>query len=144
MTRPAPLPFEEQRDLTRKIDDLLVTRAPADRDQIRVMYRAAGDHEEMVGHILGVDGQLREWEAPPELAELYRRLRAGFGAMSLRAERERQGPYRYRVRRELRTLCGQAVPWHDQPGGGTGYLLPKSVEQHTADGSLAALVDPSS
>ncbi|MGB3441526.1 MAG: TNT domain-containing protein [Actinophytocola sp.] len=77
MTRPTPLGFEEQRDLQRKIADLLVVRAPADRDQIRVMYRAAGTHEEMVGHILGIDGQLRQWEPPGELAEFYRQLRAG-------------------------------------------------------------------
>lgn len=77
MTRPAPLGFEEQRDLQRRIADLLVLRAPADRDQIRVMYRAAGNHEEMVGHILGIDGRLREWEVPREAAEFFRRLRAG-------------------------------------------------------------------
>jgi hypothetical protein len=77
MTRPAPLGFEEQRDLQRRIADLLVLRAPADRDQIRVMYRAAGNHEEMVGHILGIDGQLREWEPPREAAEFFRRLRTG-------------------------------------------------------------------
>jgi hypothetical protein len=56
--------------------------------------------------------------------------------MSLRAEREQQGPRTYRVARELRTLSGQTVPWHNQPGGGTAYLLPKSVEEHLADGSL--------
>ncbi|MFL6123142.1 TNT domain-containing protein [Actinophytocola sp.] len=77
MTRPAPLGFEEQRDLQRKIADLLALRAPSDRDQIRVMYRGCGNKEEMVGHILGIDGQLREWEPPRELAEYYRRLRAG-------------------------------------------------------------------
>lgn len=77
MTRPTPLGFEGQRDLTRKIADLLVLRAPADRDQIRVMYRATGSHEEVVGHILGIDGQLREWEPPRELADYYRQLRAG-------------------------------------------------------------------
>jgi hypothetical protein len=77
MTRPTPLGFEEQRDLQRKIADLLVLRAPAERDQIRVAYRATGNHEEMVGHILGIDGQLRPWDPPRELAEYYRQLRAG-------------------------------------------------------------------
>lgn len=77
MTRPTPLGIEGQRDLTRRIADLLVLRAPADREQIRVMYRATGTHEEVVGHILGIDGQLREWEPPQELAEFYRQLRAG-------------------------------------------------------------------
>src|SRR5262245_30899442 len=77
MTRPAPLGFEGQRDLTRKIADLLVMRAPADRDQIRVAYRAVGSHEELLGDIIGIDGQLREWEAPPELLDYFRTLRAG-------------------------------------------------------------------
>jgi hypothetical protein len=77
MTRPTPLGFEAQRDLQRKIADLLVVRAPADRDQIRVMYRAVGNHEELVGHILGIDGQLRQWDAPRELVEFFRQLRAG-------------------------------------------------------------------
>jgi hypothetical protein len=76
MTRPT-LGFEEQRDLQRKIADLLVLRAPADRDQIRVMYRAVGNHEELVGHILGIDGQLRPWDAPKELTEYFRTLRTG-------------------------------------------------------------------
>jgi hypothetical protein len=77
MTRPTPLGIEGQRELTRKIADLLVVRAPADRDQIRVMYRAVGTHEELLGDILGMDGQLREWEPPKELLEYYRQLRAG-------------------------------------------------------------------
>lgn len=75
--RPMPLAHHEQRDLTRSIADLLVARAPAERDQIRVLYRAAGNHEEVVTSALGIDGQLREWPAPPEVAELFRRLRAG-------------------------------------------------------------------
>ncbi len=73
-----PLGIEGQRDLTRKIADLLVLRAPADRTQIRVMYRATGDHEETIGHVLGIDGRLREWEpAAEESAEYFRQLRSG-------------------------------------------------------------------
>ncbi|WP_053204299.1 TNT domain-containing protein [Jiangella muralis] len=71
---------EEQRELHRAIADLLVQRAPADRDQIRVMYNAAGSHEEVIGHVLGIDGQLREWQPPAEVAPFYRRLRAGMYA----------------------------------------------------------------
>jgi hypothetical protein len=77
VTRPTPLGPEEQRDLHRQIGDLLIAHAPPDRDQIRAVYRAVGNHEEVVGHILGVDGQLREWGPPPELPALFRRLRAG-------------------------------------------------------------------
>jgi hypothetical protein len=77
MTRPAPLGFEGQRDLTRTMADLLVMRAPADRDQIRAFYRAAGGHEELATHVIGLDGRLREWPAPPELLGFFRRLRTG-------------------------------------------------------------------
>ena len=48
-------------------------------------------------------------------------------------------PYHvYRVRRELQVISGLAVPWFDQPGGGTAYVLPHPVAQLVADGSLAA------
>jgi Tuberculosis necrotizing toxin len=77
MTRHAPLGLEEQRDLQRRIADLLVVRAPADREQIRVMFRAVGNHVELVGHILGIDGQLREWEPPREVVEFLQQLREG-------------------------------------------------------------------
>jgi hypothetical protein len=60
-------------------------------------------------------------------------------AMSLGAERAQQGPRRSRVLRELRTLCGRTVPWHEQLGGRTAYLQPRSVEQHLAHGSLVEL-----
>ncbi|WP_086830136.1 TNT domain-containing protein [Allokutzneria sp. NRRL B-24872] len=59
--------------------------------------------------------------------------------MSLRAERLSEGSRRFRIARELRVITGQTVPWHEQPGGGTAYLLPRSVDEHLADGSLIAL-----
>lgn len=59
-----------------------------------------------------------------------------FPEMSLRADREADGPRRYRVTRDLRVLAGTTVPWHGQPGGGRGYLLPRSIGEHLADGSL--------
>lgn len=60
-----------------------------------------------------------------------------FPQTSLRAEREAEGSRRYRVIRDLRVLAGATVPWHGQPGGGRGYLLPRSVGEHLANGSLA-------
>jgi hypothetical protein len=74
---PAPLGVEQQRELQREVTDLLVLRAPADRGQVRVMFRAAGTHVDVVGHVLGLDGRLRGWEPPPEVRDLLRRLRAG-------------------------------------------------------------------
>ncbi|MFD1050933.1 hypothetical protein ACFQ1S_38110, partial [Kibdelosporangium lantanae] len=75
--RTPPVGLDEQGDLNRRIADLLVMRAPTDWEQIRVVYRGVGTHEEVTGHIMGIDGRLREWEAPREAQEFYRRLRAG-------------------------------------------------------------------
>jgi len=49
-------------------------------------------------------------------------------------------PYRvYRLRRPLEVLTGVAVPWFEQPGGGTAYLLPKAIEEMIADGVLVEI-----
>jgi hypothetical protein len=42
----------------------------------------------------------------------------------------------YRLRRPVEVLTGVAVPWFEQPGGGTAYLFPNSVEDMVADGAL--------
>jgi hypothetical protein len=49
-------------------------------------------------------------------------------------------PYHvYRLRQPLRVLIGTAVPWFDQPGGGTGYFLPVSIAELLADGALVEI-----
>ena len=51
-------------------------------------------------------------------------------------------PYHvYRVQRPLEALAGVAIPWFNQPGGGSAYLLPASIEELVADGDLIEL-DP--
>nr|WP_308258209.1 glycohydrolase toxin TNT-related protein [Saccharothrix obliqua] len=51
-------------------------------------------------------------------------------------------PYRvYRLRRPLEVLTGIAVPWFEQPGGGTAYLLPGSVDDMLADGVLVEVAN---
>lgn len=46
-------------------------------------------------------------------------------------------PYHvYRVARPVAAVWGVAVPWFDQPGGGTGYFLVRAVRDLLADGSL--------
>lgn len=46
-------------------------------------------------------------------------------------------PYRvYRLRRTLRVLTGTTVPWYDQPGGGTVFLLPRPISDLIAEGAL--------
>ena len=106
---------EEQRDLVRAVADLLVARAPADREEIRTVYRAAGGHEELTGHVIGVDGRLREWEPPSELPEFFRRLRAGmardgagtWSAVSVRVE--------YPIRTSVDYLYTEDPRWRRPP-----------------------------
>jgi len=51
-------------------------------------------------------------------------------------------PYHvYRVQRPLETLAGVAIPWFNQPGGGSAYLLPASIEELLTEGDLIEL-DP--
>ncbi|EWM15692.1 hypothetical protein KUTG_05996 [Kutzneria sp. 744] len=46
-------------------------------------------------------------------------------------------PYHvYRLQQPVQALAGVAVPWFGQPGGGTAYLLPKSIDELLADGTL--------
>lgn len=63
-------------------------------------------------------------------------VRTPYARRSWPAEWENR-PYRvYRLRRPLRVLTGVAVPWFDQPGGGIAYVLPSSVADLLADGTL--------
>jgi hypothetical protein len=49
-------------------------------------------------------------------------------------------PYHvYRVQRPLEALAGIAIPWFNQPGGGSAYLLPGSIEELVARGDLLEL-----
>lgn len=47
-------------------------------------------------------------------------------------------PYHvYEVTVPIEVLSGVAIPWFDQPGGGTAYLLPSSVDELLDSGELA-------
>ncbi|GGM59090.1 hypothetical protein GCM10012275_32790 [Longimycelium tulufanense] len=48
----------------------------------------------------------------------------------------------YRLQRPLPALTGTAIPWFGQPGGGTAYLLPRSVHELLEDGSLVEIPAP--
>ncbi|HEY8371227.1 MAG TPA: glycohydrolase toxin TNT-related protein [Pseudonocardiaceae bacterium] len=49
-------------------------------------------------------------------------------------------PYHvYRVERPLQAVAGFAVPWFEQPGGGVGYLLPRSIQELLDEGSLVEI-----
>ena len=46
-------------------------------------------------------------------------------------------PYHvYRVRQPFQVLTGAAIPWFDQPGGGTAFLLPDTIGDLVAQGQL--------
>jgi hypothetical protein len=49
-------------------------------------------------------------------------------------------PYHmYRVIRPVQALTGGAIPWFDQPGGGTAYLLPRPVEELVGAGDIVEI-----
>jgi hypothetical protein len=49
-------------------------------------------------------------------------------------------PYHtYRLERPTQALAGEAIPWFEQAGGGTAYVLPDAVEELLADGRLTEL-----
>ncbi|MGQ0837616.1 glycohydrolase toxin TNT-related protein [Actinokineospora sp.] len=51
-------------------------------------------------------------------------------------------PYRaYRVMRPTEALTGVAIPWFEQPGGGTAYLLGRSVAELVDSGHLVEVAD---
>ncbi|MBQ6641021.1 MAG: TNT domain-containing protein [Saccharopolyspora sp.] len=47
----------------------------------------------------------------------------------------------YRVQRPVQVLRGTAVPWFEQPGGGTAYVTASAITDLLADGSLVELPD---
>ncbi|KAA2264612.1 DUF4237 domain-containing protein [Solihabitans fulvus] len=50
-----------------------------------------------------------------------------------------RGYHIYRLERPLPAVTGVAVPWFGQPGGGRAFLLPRSIEDLLADGSLVEI-----
>ncbi|HEX6470243.1 MAG TPA: TNT domain-containing protein, partial [Streptosporangiaceae bacterium] len=65
-----------------------------------------------------------------------------YSQRSLPAEWADRPYHAYRVVRALRVLIGTAIPWFDQPGGGTGYFLPVSIGELLADGVLVEIEAP--
>jgi hypothetical protein len=45
----------------------------------------------------------------------------------------------YRVQQPFEALTGVAIPWFEQPGGGTAFLLPHAVEDMLEDGYLVEI-----
>lgn len=52
-----------------------------------------------------------------------------------------QRPYAaFALLRPVEALVGEAVPWFGQPGGGTAFVLPRSVDSLIVEGALRRLV----
>lgn len=66
-----------------------------------------------------------------------------YSQRSLPSEWANRPHHIYRLRQPLRVLIGTAIPWFEQPGGGTGYYLPAPVAQLLADGTLIEIETPS-
>jgi hypothetical protein len=50
-------------------------------------------------------------------------------------------PYHtYRVEVPLQVLSGTAIPWFDQIGGGTAYILPASIDELISDGRMVEVL----
>lgn len=70
--------------------------------------------------------------------------RTPYANRSLPPEWVNHGYHVYRVQRPLAALAGVAVPWFGQPGGGTAYVLPRSVQELLDDGTLVEVAAPAS
>jgi hypothetical protein len=55
---------------------------------------------------------------------------------SLPTEWSNQPYHLYRLQRPIEALTGVAVPWFEQPGGGTAFVLPTSIKELLSDGSI--------
>ncbi|SFT81767.1 Protein of unknown function [Actinopolyspora lacussalsi subsp. righensis] len=66
-------------------------------------------------------------------------IRTPYNQRSLPPQWATRNYFAYRVQRPVQVLSGTAVPWFEQPGGGTAYVLPVSVNELLGDGTLVAL-----
>ena len=64
------------------------------------------------------------------------KARTPYANRSLPPEWINTGYHIYRLQRPLRVLTGVAIPWFEQPGGGTAYVLPRSIQELLDDGTL--------
>ncbi|MEU6039306.1 TNT domain-containing protein [Actinomadura sp. NPDC047616] len=67
--------------------------------------------------------------------------RIPFGQRSLPPDWANRPYHLYRVERPVRALAGVAIPWFDQPGGGTAYVFRRSLGELVAEGVLVEVRD---
>ncbi|MGW3468910.1 glycohydrolase toxin TNT-related protein [Saccharopolyspora sp. NPDC000995] len=66
-------------------------------------------------------------------------IRTPYTHRSLPPQWSNRSYFAYRVQRPLQALRGTAVPWFEQPGGGTAFVLPATISELLADGTLAEM-----
>ncbi|SDZ05503.1 Protein of unknown function [Saccharopolyspora shandongensis] len=66
-------------------------------------------------------------------------IRTPYTHRSLPPQWSNRSYFAYRVQRPIQALRGTAVPWFEQPGGGTAFVLPTTIGDLLADGSLAEM-----
>ncbi|MFB4317472.1 hypothetical protein [Actinomadura sp. 21ATH] len=75
---PGPLGPEEQNEVLQEMTLLLTHSLPEGWEEATVAYRALGSHSEMLAQVQRLGRRLPSpYAPPPELAELFERLRAG-------------------------------------------------------------------
>ncbi|WP_190820978.1 TNT domain-containing protein [Saccharopolyspora pogona] len=66
-------------------------------------------------------------------------IRTPYTHRSLPPQWSNRSYFAYRVQRPLQAMRGTAVPWFEQPGGGTAFVLPATISELLADGTLAEM-----
>ncbi|GAA0525666.1 TNT domain-containing protein [Saccharopolyspora thermophila] len=66
-------------------------------------------------------------------------MRTPYTHRSLPPQWANRSYFAYRVQRPIQALRGTAVPWFEQPGGGTAFVLPAPISDLLADGTLAEM-----
>ncbi|WP_131759044.1 TNT domain-containing protein, partial [Actinomadura fibrosa] len=82
-----------------------------------------------------VEGRLVDRYGGPG-GNLVYAARTPFAQRSLPADWQNRPYHVYRLTRPVEALTGTAVPWFDQPGGGTAYVFRRSIAAMLADGTL--------
>ncbi|MER5393023.1 glycohydrolase toxin TNT-related protein [Saccharopolyspora sp. NPDC002686] len=66
-------------------------------------------------------------------------MRTPYTHRSLPPQWSNRSYFAYRIQRPIQAMRGTAVPWFEQPGGGTAFVLPASISELLADGTLAEM-----
>ncbi len=69
-------------------------------------------------------------------------IRTPYSRRSLPPQWSSRPYHAFRVQRPMHVLRGTAVPWFEQPGGGTAFVLPGAISDLITDGTLVELQGP--